>query len=129
MPSDIPFNPGRVSKLAAVSCVAMLLMNFGTRPMNAEILRLTEDEARKSVVQKVQPTYPPIARQINLSGRVVLDLIVGEDGTVEKTDVISGNPVLSSAAAAAGKRWKFQPFQADGKPAKTIVRVNFDFSK
>jgi outer membrane biosynthesis protein TonB len=43
--------------------------------------------------------------------------------------VISGNPVLGAAAVAAGKRWKFQPFQADGKPAKTIVRVNFDFSK
>ena len=94
----------------------------------ADPIRISDSDAMKSVVQKVRPDYPAIAKQLKLSGRVVVDLTVAEDGTVEKADVIAGNPILGNAAKNAGKNWKFTPFQADGKISKAVVRINFDFA-
>jgi protein TonB len=92
-------------------------------------IRVQDEDARKATIQRVEPAYSPIARQMNLTGRVLVDLTVNTDGSVEKTDVVSGNPILASSAVTAAKRWKFQPFQADGKPTEAVVRIRFDFNK
>ena len=108
--------------LSAVSLALPVLMS-------AQPLRVGEDEARKAAVQKTQPTYPPIARQMNLSGRVLLDITVDTNGSVEKVDIVSGNPILAGSASQAAKQWKFQPFTADGKNTEAIIRIGFDFSR
>jgi len=110
------------------SAALMLGVSLFCLPASADPLRVSEQEAQKSVVQKVRPDFPALARQLKLSGRVVVDLLVAEDGSVERADVVTGNPILGTAAKTAGKAWKFQPFQAEGKPAKALVRVNFDFN-
>ena len=110
--------------------LASTLGVFGTTSIAAaDPLHVSEQEAQKAIVQKVRPSFPAIAKQLKLSGRVVVDLLVSETGSVEKADVVSGNPVLGTAATTAGKGWKFQPFMADGKPSKAVVRVNFDFTE
>ncbi|MFZ0593068.1 MAG: energy transducer TonB [Bryobacteraceae bacterium] len=125
---DLYFISRRGQKPAfSVACVAFLL--FSAASLFGQPVRIQDDEARKAVVQKVQPTYPPIARQMNLSGRVMVDLTVAADGSVEKTDVVSGNPILAGAAVSAAKRWKFNPFQVDGKVTEAVVRIAFEFSK
>ena len=101
---------------------------FSACGLMADPIRVADSEAMKSVLQKVRPEYPPIAKQLKLSGRVVVDLTVAEDGTVEKADVVAGNPILGNAAKNAGKNWKFTPFQADGKSSKAVIRINFDFA-
>jgi protein TonB len=90
-------------------------------------MRIEESEAKKNIITKVEPEFPAIAKQMNLSGRVEVDLHVDETGKVEKVDAVSGNPILAGAATSAAKRWKFQPFEADGKPTKVVVRVAFSF--
>jgi protein TonB len=109
-----------------VSTIATLLLG---KSLPAQPIRVQDEDARKAAIEKVQPTYSPIARQMNLTGRVLLDLTVNTDGSVEKADVVSGNPILSSSAVTAAKRWKFQPFQSDGKPTEAVVRIAFEFNK
>jgi TonB family protein len=124
-------NVGRVPRWCSLSLtwLAAVLISGMLGPCAfADVVRVTEVQARKSVIQKVEPTYPPIARQMRLSGHVVLDMYVDESGNVEKVDVISGNPILGSAAVSAAKQWKFQPFQNDGKVTKAVIRVGFDFT-
>ena len=99
-----------------------------TAQASADPRRINEQEGLRFAVQKVSPVYPPMAKQWKLSGRVVVDMTVAEDGSVENADVVNGNPILAGAAKNAAKNWKFQPFQADGKNARAVVRVNFDFS-
>ena len=101
---------------------------FLSTSASADPRRVNEQEGLRSVVQKVSPVYPPMAKQLKVAGRVVVDMTVAEDGSVESADVVNGNPILASAAKTAAKNWKFQPFQADGKSAKAVVRVNFDFA-
>ena len=90
-------------------------------------LRVSEADARKAVVKKIEPEYPAMARQVRLSGRVQVDVIIDAAGNVEKVNVVHGNVLLSSSAANALKRWKFTPFSVGAKPVKAIASLTFDF--
>ena len=112
----------------SASCLVLTCSGILTPLASANPRRVTEQEGMRAVVQKVSPTYPPMAKQLKLAGRVVVDMTVGENGAVENADVVNGNPILAGAAKTAAKSWRFQPFQDDGKSSKAIVRINFDFS-
>ncbi len=90
--------------------------------------RLTKAEAMSAAVEKVQPAFPALARQLKVSGAVELEAVVSETGTVEKVNVISGNLILTKAGSDALLRWKFRPVLADGKPVKAIAPVQFNFN-
>ena len=89
--------------------------------------KLTRAEAESAAVSKVEPEYPPFARQLKISGEVNLEAVVAENGTVEKVNVVDGNPVLTKAGVEALLKWKFKPVTADGKPVKALAPVSFSF--
>lgn len=90
--------------------------------------RVTEDEAKKAVTTKITPEYPAMARQMKLGGKVQVDAYIDTDGKVEKVQVVTGNPLLTSAAVSAVKRWKFSPFTADGKATRAVAGFTFNFT-
>ena len=98
-----------------------------TGAAHAQAIRISEADAKKAVVSRIDPEYPPMAKQLKLSGRVQLDVYIDEDGRVEKTEGVAGNPMLTNAAASAVKKWKFTPVMSNGKPAKAIAGFAFDF--
>lgn len=110
----------------ALAWSAAGLAAFFSQSAFATVIRIPEAQAR--IVQKVQPSYPTLARQMGLSGHVVLDMYVDESGNVEKANVISGNPILGNAAVSAAKRWRFQPLQVNGKGTEAVIRIGFDFN-
>ena len=90
-------------------------------------LKVAEADARKAATVKPMPDYPPAAQQLKIVGRVELEAIVGEDGSVEEVRPLRGNPMLTRAGAAALKKWRFTPFQEDGKPVRALVSISFEF--
>jgi TonB family protein len=68
-----------------------------------------------------------MAKQLKIEGAVELEALVTEAGTVEKVNIVSGNPVLTRPAADALRKWKFSPFTADGKVVKALVPVSLNF--
>ncbi len=115
---------GAPATMAIVLLVGVLVLN---RPANGD-MRLTEAAALKSVVEKENPTYPPVAKQLKISGKVELEVVVDTDGTVESATVKTGHPMLANACTAAVKKWKFTPFTQEGKPTKVIFRIGFSFA-
>jgi TonB family protein len=89
--------------------------------------KITKSEALSAVTSRVQPEYPSIARQLKVQGTVELNVVVAENGSVAKVDIVSGNPMLTVAAADALKRWKFKPFTEDGKPIQIMAPITVDF--
>lgn len=77
---------------------------------------------RRSIVSKVAPVYPEIARRMHVGGVVVLQLTVAPDGSVTDAKVESGHALLGSAAQEAVRRWRFEP-AAD--TTNMTVDVNF----
>jgi periplasmic protein TonB len=80
-----------------------------------------------SIVHRVDPVYPAIARAIHLSGTVRLRAIIGTDGTVQNLEVLSGSPILARAAVDAVRQWRYRPTQLNGQPVEveTYITVNF----
>ena len=89
--------------------------------------KVSNSEANGAAVTKVPPDYPAIAKQLKIQGVVELEAIVSETGAVEKVNIVSGNPVLTKPAVEALKKWKFNPFQADGKAVKVLAQINMNF--
>src|ERR1700674_469251 len=111
----------------AVTTVCLLACT-GLLPAQDPLLRVSESEARRAIVKKVEPEYPAMARQIRLSGQVQVDVVIAETGAVEKVSVLKGNVLLSNSAVSALKKWKFSPFAgAAHKPAKAVASLTFDF--
>ena len=82
------------------------------------------------LITRVEPQYPSEAKRRHIQGRVVMNVLVGSDGSVRKLVVASGNPYLVEAAATAVRQWRFKPRNLDGQPAEfeTRITVNFSFN-
>ncbi len=80
------------------------------------------------LVNKVQPQYPPLARQTRISGTVRLHAIIGKNGQVEQLEVMSGHPLLVQAALDAVRQWKYQPTQLNGEPVEVDTTIDVIFS-
>jgi protein TonB len=83
-----------------------------------------------SLIRRVQPVYPPIARTAHVQGSVVLAALIGKEGTIENLRLISGHPMLSQAAIAAVSQWRYRPYILNGEAieVETQITVNFILS-
>jgi periplasmic protein TonB len=81
----------------------------------------TESVGRK-VKNKVIPEYPPLAKQMNVTGRVKIETTISADGRVTTTKVVGGSPLLVNSAMDALKKWRFEPAAKE-----TSEIVEFDF--
>ncbi|GIX36746.1 MAG: hypothetical protein KatS3mg126_2525 [Lysobacteraceae bacterium] len=97
-------------------------------------LVMTEDVVDvppRAVVRPPMP-YPSRARAQGITGHVVLGVLVGADGKVEKVRVLESQPsgVFDEVASAGVQAWKFEPAQYRGRNVRVWVRqkVRFDLS-
>ena len=79
------------------------------------------------LVKKVNPNYPPLARQARIQGVVLLQAQISKDGRIENLQLISGHPMLAPAAIEAVKQWVYRPYLLNGEPCEvdTQIQVNF----
>ena len=78
-------------------------------------------------VRRVEPAHPPLAKANRVSGPVVVEVTVDEEGNVMQTRAISGHPLLKDAALTAARAWKFKPTTLHGVPVKVIGTITFNF--
>lgn len=84
-----------------------------------------------NLIYRVQPQYPPLARQARIQGSVVLQAVISREGAIEKLQVLSGHPMLVQAAVEAVRHWRYRPYVLNGEPVEveTEVTVNFVLSE
>jgi TonB family protein len=81
----------------------------------------------KLVTHRVDPEYPTAARPANLRGVIVLDVLVGRDGSVVDVHALNGPDVLAQAATNAMRWWRFEPYRVDGQPAVVETTLAMEF--
>jgi TonB family protein len=81
------------------------------------------DEAKRKVKSKLTPVYPELARRMNITGKVKIEVIIAPDGHVKSTRAVGGHPILVQSCMDAVKEWKFGP-----APEETTQVVEFDFT-
>lgn len=90
-------------------------------------LNVPGEVMQRLLIHRVDPMAPDGPRSTRLTGRVVLDAVIGSDGSVVTLHPISGPETLARAAMDSVQWWKFQPYQANGQPVEveTTIAVNF----
>ena len=71
------------------------------------------EEMIRRAKSKVQPSYPELARKMNIAGTVKVQIVVAPNGTVKDAHVVGGHPVLATAALDAAKKWRFEPASSE----------------
>jgi protein TonB len=80
------------------------------------------------IIKLVKPKYPPEAIRVRVEGAVILEATVTEKGDVVEVKVISGQPMLISAAVEAVQEWKYEPTFMNGRPVAVILTATVNFS-
>src|SRR5437660_2449677 len=95
----------------------------------SEPVALSEEAARAMLVHSVNPVYPSEALAQKLHGPVVLQAVIGRDGSVEDLKIVRGYFILGRAAITAVKQWQFQPYSISGHAAatQTVITINFSY--
>jgi periplasmic protein TonB len=93
-------------------------------------VRVSQGVSQGLLIRKVNPTYPPLARQARIQGTVILRAVISKDGSIENLQLVSGHPMLAPAAIEAVKQWRYKPYLLNGEPVEvdTEVQVNFTLS-
>ena len=86
--------------------------------------------AEGNLIYRVQPIYPPLARQARIQGTVELRAIISKAGTIENLVVVRGHPMLVAAAMEAVRQWRYRPYLLNSEPieVETEITVNFVLS-
>jgi periplasmic protein TonB len=91
-------------------------------------VRVSQGVTQGLLLRKIQPAYPPLARQARIQGPVVLQAEIGKDGSIQNLRLISGHPMLAPAAIEAIKQWKYKPYILNGEPVEVETTITFNFT-
>ncbi len=81
------------------------------------------DEDGRKVKSRVNAVYPELAKKINASGSVRLEIQIAPSGEVKSVKALGGHPLLIPAAEDAIKKWRYEP-----APETTTTVVEFRFT-
>jgi protein TonB len=98
------------------------------KPKQTGPLRVGGNVQAARIINRVQPVYPPLARQTRISGTVRLHAIIGKDGTIQQLEVMSGHPLLQQSALDAVRQWRYQPTLLNGDPVEVDTTIDVIFS-
>jgi protein TonB len=91
---------------------------------------LTDDMKMPELVTKIDPIYPSDARDAGVDGKVVVQAVIRENGTVGDVQVLTavpGWPSLDRNAVEALREWKYRPAMKDGYPVSAYFTVVIQF--
>ena len=89
---------------------------------------LCDEITHPVVVEKVNPKYPPDAREEKVMGMVTVETVITEEGVVEEIQVVeSADDRLAAAAVEAIQQWRFEPALCDGKPVGVYYNLTINF--
>jgi periplasmic protein TonB len=98
------------------------------KPATPQRIRVGGNVEAASLVNKVQPDYPPIAQAAHVSGTVVLRAVISKNGSIEQLQFVSGPPLLMKAAMDAVKQWHYRPTVLNGEPVEVETTVDVVFA-
>jgi periplasmic protein TonB len=99
------------------------------KPAKEQPLPVSSSLQSAKLMKHPMPVYPTIAKSAHIQGTVVLQAIIGKDGTVQNITVIrAASSLLISAARDAVKQWVYQPTLLNQQPVEVISEITIVFS-
>ena len=113
----VPFAGAGIDVPDAIPTVGSRTPSEPTPPPHVEtphVVHVTQIDPAM-LTHRVEPVYPPLARQTGRSGRVELRAIIGTDGTVQSLEAVAGDPMFYQSAMEAVRQWRYTPTLLNGR--------------
>jgi TonB family protein len=78
--------------------------------------------------KRVEPIYPETALKERISGSVIVELTVNEEGLVYEARVLRGHRLLNRAALDAVLQWEYFPLRVRGEAMPFLAAVTLIFT-
>jgi TonB family protein len=95
--------------------------------MSVSRIRVGANIQDARVMHRVEPEYPPLARQARIESTVRLNVTIARDGHVINVQAIEGHPLLVPPAIEAVKQWIYNPTLLNGSPVEVATEVDLEF--
>jgi protein TonB len=129
---EVKVEHGRSGDIAILGAPITVEGNVTGAPISIQDNVTIEDNViPPKLIEKVNPVYPPDAREAKAEGKIVLEAIIDTDGSVISTKVLRGTefPSLEQSAIDAVSRWRYKPAtDPDGVPVKVDFTVMIEYS-
>lgn len=97
----------------------LLLVTGLAAPMSA----LGQEEVNRKLKSQVAPVYPELARKMNITGVVKVQITIAPNGTVKAVKLVGGHPLLATAAMETVKKWRYEAAKDE---TTAVVEFRFD---
>jgi len=91
-------------------------------------VRVGGDVKEPKKIRDVKPVYPEAAQASKVQGIVILQVVIGTNGSVIDAQVIRHVPMLDEAALDAVRQWEFTPTLLNGVPVEVVMTVTVNFT-
>jgi periplasmic protein TonB len=88
----------------------------------------TSSMLQGSLIRRVDPAYPQLAKSARVQGPVVLAALISKAGTIEDLRVVSGHPMLVKAAIDAVSQWHYRPYILNGDAVEVDTQITVNFT-
>jgi TonB family protein len=100
----------------------------GTMTPSPSRLRIGGDKQAMNLLTKVNPPYPPLAKQSRIQGSVRLEALIAKDGHVANLELVTGHPLLVPPSMDAVRQWIYKPTLLNGEPVEVITQIDVNFT-
>ena len=103
-------------------CVNIGETNSGPRPpqpaaetpKKPRVVQMTQLDPAM-LIRRIEPVYPPLAKQIHKEGHVELRARIAIDGTIQSLEIVGGDPMFYLSAREAVSQWLYRPTVLNGQ--------------
>lgn len=122
------------TRTAAPAGAQLPVISFGASPTEPvtfngrDVLRVGGDVKAPERVKYVAPVYPHEAQAARVSGIVIIEAVIDENGYVAQAKVLRSVALLDEAALDAVMQWKYTPTTLNGVPTPVLMTVTVNFT-
>lgn len=123
--------------LGAATCASALALHMQVNSADASghhptahptFVNVSPKTMENQLITKVMPKYPVEAKKARIEGKVVLNAVIGKDGSVLNLKVDSGPRELQQSALDAVRQWKYKPYLLNGEPVEVMTKININYT-
>ena len=108
--------------------IAKLVTSDAVLPKPAPgTIRISQGVSQGLLMKKIAPSYPRMALQLHKEGVVELLATVSKEGRISKVKILSGDAMLTNAAADAVRQWVYRPYLLNGQPLEVETQISVSF--
>ena len=79
-------------------------------------------------ISGINPIYPPEAKANRIQGAVVIEVVIGRDGTIQTINSVTGPELLQESALEAVHQWTYKPYILNGEPVEVQSTITVNYS-